>query len=115
MSTAQDYWNKSRQVQTTEFTIYPVGNHTRVSVDSVQTITAPNGASIIIFQAEGGTVRYTLDNGVSTPTATFGFRLSVSDGERRLDLFSGAVIRFIGEAAGAFVNYQWFAGTQKHI
>lgn len=115
MPVAQDYWNKSRETQTTEFTIYPIGTHTRVSVDSIQTLTAPTGASILIFQSEGGTIRYTLDNGSTNPTTTLGFRLGTSDGERRIDLFPKASIKIVGEAAGYFVNYQWFAASQKHL
>jgi hypothetical protein len=96
--------NSSPFIQT-DFTFFPVGNHTRVAVDTAQTLTAPAKASIIILQAEGGTIRYRLDNG--TATATSGLRLGPTEGERRFDLYQGVTLSVIGEAAGAFVNYLW--------
>ena len=103
--TAQQYLAESYADTYSIFRIAVTGPHTRTSVDSVTTVSAPLGANVIIFQAEGGTIRYTLDG--SNPSASFGFRLAVADGERRLDLPAGAVLKFIGEASGFFVNYQW--------
>ncbi len=99
----------SSQFFQTEFSFQTVGNHTRVAVDTAQTLTAPAKASIIVFQAEGGTIRYRFD-GV-TATATSGLRLGPTEGERRLDLYQGCRLSVIGEAAGSFCNYVWAKTT----
>jgi hypothetical protein len=95
----------SGQFIATQFSIQTVGQHQRVGVDTVQTLTAPAGASIIMLQAEGGTIRYRFDGG--TATSTSGLRLAPTEGERRLDMFQGVRVSVIGEAAGAFCNYVW--------
>lgn len=105
--TAQNYFNQSLRDTPSIFRMIPIGAHTRVGVDTKQTLTAPDGGSILLIQAEGGTVRYTFDG--TDPTATLGFRLGTADGERRIDLGGASpAIEVIGEAAGYFVNYQWF-------
>lgn len=86
-----------------EYNILPAGLHTRVAVDTAQAISVPKPANGLIIQAEVGTIRYTIDG--STATATNGFRLTPTDGERRLDLYSGIIVSVIGEAAGSFVDY----------
>lgn len=92
------------------FTFYPIGSHTRIGVDTVQTITITGNtqfhksADLVVFQAEVGTIRYTIDG--TTPTATLGFRLGPTDGERRIDLHANGQVKVIGETAGSFVNYQ---------
>jgi hypothetical protein len=105
--TAQNYFAESLRDTHTIFRMTPAGAHARVSVDTIQTITAPVGGSILLIQAEGGTVRYTFDG--TNPTATLGFRLGTADGERRIDLAgTQPSIKVVGEAAGFFVNVQWF-------
>jgi hypothetical protein len=97
----------SNQYIASDFAIVPVGVHVRQGVDTLQTLTPPPRASILIVQAEGQTVRYVISGGGSNPSTTFGFRLSPTEGERRIDLNPNMTIRFIGEAAGGFINYQW--------
>lgn len=87
------------------FAIIPIGSHTRVGVDTVQTLTAPEDASILLLEADGQNVRYRLDGG--TPTATVGFLLETTDNVIRLDLYNNVSIQVIGVSAGGFVNYQW--------
>jgi hypothetical protein len=97
----------SNQYIASKFAAIPVGIHIRQGVDTVQTLTPPAQASILVIQAEGQVVRYIISSGGSNPSATFGFRLSPTEGERRIDLFQNARIRVIGEAAGGFINAQW--------
>jgi hypothetical protein len=97
----------SNQFIASEFSVRPVGLHFRLGVDTVQFIQAPEGASILIIQAEAQTVRYVLSRASVNPSATFGFRLTPTDGERRIDLFQNSTVKVIGEAAGGFVNCQW--------
>lgn len=100
-----------RQLYSNFLTMAPTSTHQRQGVDSVVTITAPTQATMIVIQAEVSAVRITLD-GVTNPTATLGFRFTETDGERRIDVYPGFVIKAIGEAAGAFVNYQFFRGFE---
>jgi hypothetical protein len=95
----------SGQFIATQFSIQAVGQHQRVGVDTVQTLIAPAGASIIMLQAEGGTIRYRFDG--ATATTTLGLRLGPTEGERRFDLYQGVTLSVIGEAPGALVNYIW--------
>jgi len=97
----------SNQYLASKFSVVPVGLHFRLAVDTMQTLVAPERASIIVMQAEGQTLRYVISSGGSAPSATFGFRLSPTDGERRIDLFQNATIKVIGEAPGGVVNAQW--------
>jgi hypothetical protein len=62
----------------TQFTFFPVGQHQRVAVDTAQALAAPAKASIVLIQAEGGTIRYRFDGG--TATTTSGLRLAPTAG-----------------------------------
>ncbi len=86
------------------FSLLPMGTMTRVSVNTEQVLTPPTGASILLIQADVGSVRYTIDEATS-PTADIGFLLEATDAVERLDLYELCTVRVIG--TGAFVNYQW--------
>lgn len=86
------------------FAIIPVGAHNRTAVDTVQTLTAPANANVLLLQAEDASIRYTID-GTTNPTSDIGFLLEASDAEIRLDLYYGCSIKVLG--VGASVNYQW--------
>lgn len=86
------------------FQFETAGNHTRVNTDTMQSVTIPGTANLVLIQAEAQPIRYTINSTV--PTATTGFRLLPTEGVLRLDAIQGTTIRFISESAGAFVNYQ---------
>lgn len=102
MSTTQ--YNKS------EFSVLPVGGHTRnTSLVSDVTLTIPNNATGIFLQVESGNINYTLDGSAPTTGATgVGFKQGTADGVVRLDLYPGARIRIIEQAASAVIQYQFF-------
>lgn len=88
----------------TVFSILPIGTHTRVDAGTLVTLNAPDGASILLLEADQASVRYTIDE-TTTPTADIGFLLEAGDATVRIDLYEKCEVRVIG--AGAFINYQW--------
>ncbi len=85
---------------------YAAGAHTQVTADTAQVLTAPAGAQGVIIQANGG-VRYTVDG--TTPTASLGFRIDATSGERLIYLM-GTSLRIINESAGTVTDYQFVGG-----
>lgn len=86
-----------------------VGQHAQnITLDTVQTLTPPAGASILVIQAVDGVVRYTLD-GESDPNVGFGFRISEQSPEPTF-ISTQEEVRVIAEAITAPVTkieYQW--------
>lgn len=64
------------------------------------------GANYLMVQAVTQNIRYTLTVGVN-PTATVGFQLVASAVPTIIVMGRGVNPRFIREAAGAVLNYQW--------
>ena len=94
-----------------ESSLIPIGTHTRQSLTSgvVETVTATEGASVLIIQADSAAVRITLDNGVTDPTAGgIGFLIDNNDLPSKFYLFPNVSVKVIPNAANAVVNYQWF-------
>ena len=85
----------------------PVGAHgNNTSLAAVATLTAPTGATELLVQALVQNVRYTLD-AATAPTATVGFQLKAGDSPISIPVAPGASIRFVQEAAGAVLQFQW--------
>lgn len=91
--------------------VAPVGNVTNIAnASSVQTLTAPAGATILMLQSDGAAgsteyIRYTFDG--TNPTTTLGF-LNVPDaGMVTINLGPGQVVKVISGGATQGVNYQW--------
>lgn len=82
----------------------PVGYQQITSIDTAQGITVPQGAKIVLVQAESQTVRWR-DDGTS-PTASVGTRLLVNTD--MLYIGDLTTIKFIGEAAGAKLNLTYY-------
>lgn len=84
----------------------PVGNHVQVTPDAtVQTLTAPAGATALWIQTIGNNIRLVRRG---TPAAAGpGFQLTPAMGIRMLAVEEGESIKYIREAAGAIVQYQW--------
>src|SRR5262245_23468178 len=84
----------------------PVGAHTtNSSLSSAVTLTVPMGAAqILVMQAFGQAIRYTLDGTV--PTASTGFRLAAGESDV-IPVSADTTIKVIEETASASVQYQW--------
>jgi hypothetical protein len=92
----------------------PVGAHGSTSaLESLVTLTAPAGARALVVQVFDQNVRYIADLSTNvasvdnTPTASFGLQRPADDGETVIPFGEGTTIRFIEEAAGASMQYQW--------
>ena len=84
----------------------PVEAHQVItSLAAAHTLTAPPDASVLLVQAFGQAVRFTLDG--TTPTATTGFQLAAGDAPLLLPISPCSRVRLIEEAAGATLQYQW--------
>ena len=84
----------------------PVGAHQVVSsLSAAQTLTAPPDASVLLVQAFGQAVRFTLDG--TTPSAATGFELAAGDPPLLLPISPCSCVRFIEEAASATLQCQW--------
>lgn len=84
----------------------PIGAHGRqTDLTSAFTPTIPAEASMCVVQALGANVRFTLDG--TTPTASVGFQVVAGDVERILPIGPDTVLRFIQEASGAELQYQF--------
>lgn len=79
--------------------------HVHVILDAgVFTYNTPLGANSIGVQALDQNVRFTMDG--TAPSANLGFRLVADNPAIRIDVTGGQVLRFIREAAGAFLEIQ---------
>lgn len=84
----------------------PVGAHVaNGSISSSVTLTPPATANVLLIQATGQNVRYTLDG--TTPTASTGFVLRQDDQPLFIDVGVGMSIKVIQESATATIQYQW--------
>ena len=87
-------------------TIYPVDTHRSYTLGTiVHTLGVPKGASYVLVQALAGNARYTLDG--SAPTAAVGFQLVQSDPPILIPISALTTVRFIREAAGTILEYQY--------
>ena len=84
------------------------GDHNAVTLGTAvfSPSTPPGGANYLMVQAVTQNVRYTLTVGVN-PAATIGFQLVASAAPIIIALGRGVNPRFIREAAGAILQYQW--------
>lgn len=90
----------------------PVGGHIqKTSLSSVVSIERPADATLLVVQAFGKTVRYTLD-GLTNPTSSKGFSISPDDGPQVLDVTYVSAIKFIEAAASATLELQWAKDEQ---
>ena len=84
----------------------PVGAHGQnASLNTVQTLTIPSGATNIIAQAQTQNVRYTLDG--TTPTASKGFQLEKGAAAVNIPIGPNTTLKFIEESASAALDYQF--------
>jgi hypothetical protein len=100
----------STQYNKNEFSVLPVGAHTRnASLGTAVTLTVPANASGLFLQVESGNINYTLDGTTPTTGATgVGFKRAATDGVVRIDLHPLATVRVIEQAASAVIQYQFF-------
>jgi hypothetical protein len=88
----------------------PIGTHQQnSSIDTAVTLNVPNTnpapTKMLIQATSQGSVRYTLDG--SAPTPTFGLRLIAGLAPTLLTIGPDTLIRVVGEAAGAVIDYVW--------
>jgi len=100
----------TNQLRTSKFNVLPINNITRnASLASAATLTIPPKACGLFLQVESGNINYTLDGSTPTTGATgVGFKRAATDGVVRIDLFPGATVRLIEQAASAVIQYQFF-------
>lgn len=79
-----------------------------LDISSAVTLTPPEDASRLVIQALDQNVRFTLD-GVTTPTAAIGFRLTVGDPPRVITIAKDTIVQVIEELATASLQFQWGA------
>ena len=72
---------------------------------SAITLSLPLNAAGILLQAVTQNIRFTLDGTV--PTATRGFQLKAGDPPLYIGLDTGITLKFIREAAGAVLEYEY--------
>lgn len=85
----------------------PVGRHFSVVIGTGQYSppNAPSNAFGILVQALTSNIRYTIDG--TNPTSSTGFQMVASDPPIIIPLGTNTFPEFIGEAAGAILEYQW--------
>lgn len=83
------------------------GHHTYTMPASVQELSLPLHARGILMQAITQNIRYTLDG--STPTASSGYQLLASDPPLYIEITKGMRLRFLREASGAVLEYEYSA------
>ena len=84
----------------------PVGVHVDGTViTSAVTLTPIDGATKLMIQALGQSVRITFDG--TTPTATTGFQLWKEDPMQLIPIGDDMVIKVIEETATADIQFQW--------
>lgn len=92
-----------------EFSMAPVGTHaslTNANLATVQTLIKPEGATMLLAQNTGTAIaRYSL--GGNNPSSTFGFKLPPDTWSPISIPCPGASIKFIRQADGAIIDYQW--------
>ena len=71
----------------------------------VLTLSLPLHAEFMLMQAVTQNIRYTLDG--TNPTATLGFQLKATDTPVMVHLKKGVVMKFLREAGGAVLQYQY--------
>lgn len=72
---------------------------------AVLELSIPNGVREIIMQAVSQNIRYTLDG--TDPTTARGFQMVAGDPERRVSISSQTRLKFLREANGAVLQYQF--------
>jgi len=83
------------------------GQHSSgLDVSSAVILTPPLDASRLLIQALDQNVRYTLD-GVTTPTAALGFRLTAGDPPLVIPIAPDTIVQVIEEVATASLQFQW--------
>lgn len=85
----------------------PIGAHVNdADISSADVLSAAAGATMLLIQASGADVRYTLDG--TTPTAAVGFTLFATAEQPTLILLEdGVTVTVIEESASAILDYQW--------
>lgn len=100
-----------------ETSLIPVGDHVRATVSNtvVLTVEPPDGASVLLIQADtNNDLLMTVDFGMTDPVNTggseVGFRLDNNAVPQFFYLYPRCTIKLISgnSAASAVVNYQWF-------
>jgi len=83
-----------------------IGSHTQnASLNTVQSITVPALAGVVLMQATTQNVRYTLDG--TTPTTSKGFVLKAGEEPQLVPVEPGNTIKAIEETASAKLDYQF--------
>ncbi|PIG93715.1 hypothetical protein [Gloeocapsopsis sp. IPPAS B-1203] len=101
----------TRQLGKSQFSVRMLGTHTRnAALSSAVTLTVPANGSGLFLSVESGAINYTINGSTPTTGATgLGFKQVPADGMVRLDLFPGAQVRVIEQAASAVIQYQFFS------
>lgn len=89
-----------------------IGSHVSTTLNNTTVFSpanVPGTATYIMVQSLAQNARYRLDGGA--PTATLGFQLKTTDEPLLIPLAGDVNPRFIGEASGAILHYQFF-GTR---
>lgn len=84
-----------------------VGSHNSVdlTVATVETVTVPSYANMVMVQVKTQNVTMTLDG--TTPTASLGFLLTAGDPAIYIPCEVGNELKFLEAADGAILEYQF--------
>ena len=74
-------------------------------ISAAAVLTPASGATMLLIQASGADVRFTLDG--TTPTAAVGFTLVAGLGPTIILIEDGMTITMIEETTDAILDYQW--------
>ena len=74
-------------------------------VNTMTTLNVPNNTVEVLVQALTQNIRYTLDG--STPTASYGFRLTAGNDPIRIQMAPTTTLKFISETAGAILEWEY--------
>ena len=89
-----------------DFPFSPIGAHvSNANISSVTTLTAPTGATKILWQVMTANARYTLSG--TNPSASSGFQIKAGDPPFVIELSDGVSIKVIQESGGADLEYEW--------
>jgi hypothetical protein len=86
--------------------LHAVGAHiSDTDMTAVHTMTPPAGARRLVAQALDENVRFRLDGG--DPSTSVGFQLKAGDPPLEIMVPTNVVLKMIGEAPGAILEYMW--------